>query len=144
MKRINNNNIVDLDLQLQLLSIPSGKEPPIGWLKCKVDVAFHEAGRRVSMGFYVCDSNGRFITAQARWKKQKVSVLEEDAMALVEAIKFVSSKGWHNVIFESDSRTLVNSQLSQCRGVSEFYIIEMTETEIENVSIKLNISVYLQ
>jgi len=42
----------------------------------------------------------------------KMSVLEGEAMVLVEAIRFVSSKGWHNVIFESDSCTLVNSLLS--------------------------------
>ena len=29
----------------------------------------------------------------------KMSVLEEEAMVLVEAIRFVSNKGWNNVIF---------------------------------------------
>jgi len=53
----------------------------------------------------------------------KVSVLEGEAMAVLEAIRFVSSKGWHNVIFESDSCNLVNSLSSQCSGVSEFYIL---------------------
>lgn len=69
------------------------------------------------------DSNGWFITAQTRWKRMKVSVLEGEVMALLEAIRFVSSKGWHNVIFESDSCTLVNSLLSQRRGVSEFCML---------------------
>jgi hypothetical protein len=88
-----------------------------------VDIAFHEAGRKVSLGCCVRDSNGRFITGQTRWKRLKVSLLEGEAMALLEAIMFVSSKGWHNVIFESDSYTLVNSLSSQCNIVSEFYML---------------------
>jgi len=88
-----------------------------------MDVSFHEADRRVLMGCYVRDSNGRFITAQIRWKRMKFFVLEGKAMTLVEAIRFVSNKGWNNVIFELDSSTLVNSLLSQRSGVSEFYIL---------------------
>ena len=39
----------------------------------------------------------------------KMSVLEGEAMVLEEAIRVVCKKGWNNVIFESDSCTLLNS-----------------------------------
>lgn len=71
----------------------------VGWLKCTMDVAFLEDDRRVLLGCCVCDLNGRFITVQTRWKRMKVFVLKGEEMTLFEAIRFISSKGWHNVIF---------------------------------------------
>lgn len=95
----------------------------IGWFKCNMDVAFHEANSRVPLGCCVCDSNGRFITTQTRWKRMKVSILEREAMTLLEVINFVSINRWHNVFFESDLCTPMNSLLSHRNRVPEFYML---------------------
>jgi hypothetical protein len=57
-----------------------------------VDVAFHEAERRVSLGCCVRDSNSQFIITQTRLRRMKMFVLEGEAMALLQAIRFVRSK----------------------------------------------------
>lgn len=88
-----------------------------------MDVAFHEANSRVPLGCCVCDSNGRFITTQTRWKRMKVSILEREAMTLLEVINFVSINRWHNVFFESDLCTPMNSLLSHRNRVPEFYML---------------------
>jgi len=57
------------------------------------------------------------------WQQAHVSDLEEEVTAFLEAIRFVHAKGWDQVIFESDSSTLVNALSTQPHGASEFYVI---------------------
>jgi ribonuclease HI len=52
-----------------------------------------------------------------------MTVLEREALALLEAIRFAEQQGWDKVIFESDSATLVTALSSLRRGNSEFQAI---------------------
>jgi ribonuclease HI len=52
-----------------------------------------------------------------------LTVLEGEALALLEAIHLVVRHGWDRVIFESDSHILVHSVVTNNHGNSEFSII---------------------
>jgi len=52
-----------------------------------------------------------------------MTVLEGEAMALLEAIQFAEHQGWDKVIFESHSATLANALSTHRRGNSEFHAI---------------------
>jgi len=68
-----------------------------------VDVAFQQADRSTSFRCCVCDSDGRFVAAQAQWRKGHMSVLEGEALALLEEIRFTITNRWEFMTFESDS-----------------------------------------
>jgi len=52
-----------------------------------------------------------------------MTVLEGEAVALLEALHFVDVNRWDRVVFESDSSTLVQTLSSPGHGDSEFYVI---------------------
>jgi len=52
-----------------------------------------------------------------------MTVLEGEAVALLEALHFADANRWDRVVFKSDSSTLVQALLSQGHSDSEFYAI---------------------
>jgi len=52
-----------------------------------------------------------------------MTVLEREAVALLEALHFADANRWEGVVFESDSSTLVQALSSLGHGDSEFYVI---------------------
>jgi len=58
----------------------------VGWLKCIVDVVFQASARVTSFGCCFLNSSGQFIRAQTKWQRANMTVLEEHAMALLDAI----------------------------------------------------------
>lgn len=52
-----------------------------------------------------------------------MTVLEGEAMALLEVIQFAEQNGWEKVVFESDSATVVNALSSHRRSDFEFQAI---------------------
>jgi len=52
-----------------------------------------------------------------------MTVLEGEAVALLEALHFADANRWDRVVFESDSSTLVQALSSPGHGDSEFYDI---------------------
>ena len=52
-----------------------------------------------------------------------MTVLEGEAVALLEALHFADANRWDRVVFESDSSTLVQALPSLAHGDSEFYAI---------------------
>jgi ribonuclease HI len=99
------------------------EKPSETWLKCNVDVAFHERNHITTFACCVRDSRGQFIRAQTKWQRANMTVLEGKAVALLEALHFADANRWDRVVFESDSSTLVQALSSPGRGDSEFYAI---------------------
>jgi len=93
------------------------------WLKCNVDVTFHECNHLTSFACCVRDSHGKFILAQTKWQRANMTVLEGEAVALLDAIHFANVNRWNRIVFESDSATLVQALSSPGHGDSEFYAI---------------------
>ena len=99
------------------------EKPSETWLKCNVDVVFHDCNHLTSFACCVRDSRGQFIRAQAKWKWANMTVLEGEAVALLDAIHFADVNRWDRVVFEYDSATLVQALSSTGHGDSEFYVI---------------------
>jgi len=94
------------------------------WLKCNVDVTFHDCNHITSFACCVSDSCGQFIRVQTKWQRANMTVLEGEAIVLLDAIHFADSSNiWDRVVFESDSATLVQALSSPGHGDSEFYAI---------------------
>jgi ribonuclease HI len=55
------------------------------------------------------------------WKLAKLSVMEGEGVALLEAIKLVVHKEYNYVEFESDSQSIVNAIYASRVGIAELY-----------------------
>jgi ribonuclease HI len=97
-------------------------KPPLGWLKCNVDAGFSFADGVTTTASCFRDGNGSLICAQTQRYQAKMSTLEGESLALLDAVLLAHRKGFNYVIFESDSQTLVNAITSpnNRHGNSEF------------------------
>jgi ribonuclease HI len=66
---------------------------------------------------------GQFQLAGTNILHSPLSVLEGEAMALIEAMEEVVHRGYSYVIFESDSQLVVDAISSRQVGLSEFSIL---------------------
>jgi len=71
-----------------------------------------------AMGYGICfrDSSGSLLFGKSDYKYLSVIVLEAEAIGLLESLRLAISKDFHNVVFETDIKLLVdllhNSNLS--------------------------------
>jgi hypothetical protein len=61
--------------------------PLSGWHKCNVDAAFHKEINKTSTSWVLRDHIGRFIAAETTWFDGSCSIVEGEAIALLEALK---------------------------------------------------------
>ncbi|GAU47116.1 hypothetical protein TSUD_98930 [Trifolium subterraneum] len=94
--------------------------PPDGWQKCNVDAGFHDDVGKKSVGWCIRDSSSQFVLAGTFWLHGRFSIIEGEAIALMEAMKEVKSRGFANVIFETNSKNVVDATHCLHTGVSEF------------------------
>ncbi|GAU33603.1 hypothetical protein TSUD_359830 [Trifolium subterraneum] len=91
------------------------EKPRDGRLKINVDAGFFEHQGITTTACCVRNSSGDFQCAQTRRYNFNMSILEGESMALLDAVKLATQKGWNFIIFESDSQTLVNAINSRNR-----------------------------
>ncbi|GAU38425.1 hypothetical protein TSUD_396050 [Trifolium subterraneum] len=96
------------------------QKPLFGWYKCNVDAGFHNERRKTSAGWCVPDHAGQFIMAGTSWDQGKCSIIEGETIALLEAMKEMARRGFIYVIFETDSKRVVEATQRPHNGVSEF------------------------
>jgi len=94
------------------------EKPRETWLKCNVDVVFHDRNQFTSFACCARDSRGQFIRAQMKWQLANMTVLEGEAVALLDVIHFADVNRWDRVVFESDSASLVHTLSSPGHGDS--------------------------
>jgi ribonuclease HI len=99
------------------------RRPNEGWLKINVDAAFFHNQRKTSVACCVRRDDGSFLCAQTRNMSLVPTVLEGEALALLEASRLAVQQGWDRVVFESDSNTLVHAIINNNVGNSEFSTI---------------------
>jgi hypothetical protein len=58
--------------------------------------------------------------AGTSWIQGKYSIIQGEAIALLEAMKELGQKGFTNVIFETDSKSIVDAIERVSIGISEF------------------------
>jgi ribonuclease HI len=95
----------------------------IGWYKCNIDAAFHQAINKTSIGWCLRDHLGRFILAETTWMVGSCSIVEGESIALLEALKVMRQRGISQVIFETDSKSVVDAIHHFHGGSSEFSVI---------------------
>jgi hypothetical protein len=59
------------------------EKPMFGWYKCNVDAAFHQELNKISTGWCLRDHMGRFILAGTSWMDGNCSIVEGEAIALI-------------------------------------------------------------
>ncbi|GAU35379.1 hypothetical protein TSUD_57280 [Trifolium subterraneum] len=102
------------------------QQPRSGWSKCNVDASCHYESGRTGWGWCFRNSHGAFIAACTNVSMHKFSTLEGEAMTLLEAIREASFRGWSNIVFESDSKIVVDALQTNHTGVSELSSIFMS------------------
>jgi hypothetical protein len=88
------------------------QKPPMGWKKCNVDAGFHQGMNKTSAGWCLRDHTANFIVAGTSWKEGNCSIVEGEVHALFEALRQVENQGITHVIFETDSKSVVDAMQS--------------------------------
>jgi ribonuclease HI len=98
---------------------PRWQRPRPDWWKCNVDASFIQGPYATGLGWCIRNSNGSFIVAGTNSHKHHFTVPEGEALAILEALRVASSRGWSNIIFESDSKVVVDAIKATSHGRSE-------------------------
>jgi ribonuclease HI len=107
--------------QQQAGSVMHQWQPPLpGYLKCNVDASFYNTARGTGGGWCLRDHRGRFILAGTYFINERLNTMEGEAIALKEAICEVRQRGFSHIIFESDSKIVVDAITTTHVGTSEF------------------------
>jgi hypothetical protein len=94
------------------------QHPRNGWWKCNVDVSFSQASGHTGQGWCICNSYGIFVVARMNMCMHKLAIVEGEAMSILEAIREAISRGWSNIVFESDFKVMVYAIQANRHGVS--------------------------
>ncbi|PNX71244.1 ribonuclease H, partial [Trifolium pratense] len=97
--------------------------PDPGWYKCNVDAGFHQAINKTSTGWVLRDDRGRFVMAETTWMEGNCSIMEGESIALIKALETLSQRGISKVIFETDSKSVVDAVHRLHSGSSEFSLL---------------------
>nr|KYP40901.1 hypothetical protein KK1_037727 [Cajanus cajan] len=95
-------------------------KPLPGLLKCNVDAAVFKEEN--IMGFDLCirNADGSFIKAKSSWQQGFINSQEAKALALLEALTWLSDMGITNAIIETDSKQVVDDVLSSTSIPTEY------------------------
>jgi ribonuclease HI len=116
-EQVGRNNIMQQPTDLQW------QKPSLGWLKCNTDAGFFSDSNRTSGGWCLRDHRGMFVSAGTSWIEGTCSIIEGEAIALLEALQQLVQRGISHVIVETDSKNLVDAIHHLQDGVSEFSLI---------------------
>ncbi|KAK2374133.1 hypothetical protein QL285_075114 [Trifolium repens] len=96
------------------------QQPTFGFLKCNVDASFFNTVGASGWGWCLRDWRGQFKLAGSNFVKSSLSIMEGEAMAVIEAMEEMMERGISFVTFESDSKLVVDAISSKQVGLSEF------------------------
>ncbi|MCI29932.1 pentatricopeptide repeat-containing protein, partial [Trifolium medium] len=91
-------------------------KPHEGWIKINVDAGFFEQQTTTTTACCIRNNNGEFMGALTRKYNSRMSIMEGEGVALLDAAQLAIHKGWNFVVFESDSQNLVNAIKSKDGG----------------------------
>ncbi|VFQ81500.1 unnamed protein product [Cuscuta campestris] len=96
------------------------ERPPVNYLKVNVDASSGLVDRYVGLGFIVRDYEGRFVAAKSIKCRGSFGPREAEAIAVKEALSWIKSKGWKQVLVETDCKEVVDSLNSTIMDWSYF------------------------
>ncbi|XP_030970837.1 uncharacterized protein LOC115991254 [Quercus lobata] len=79
------------------------------WFKVNIDSAVFSSLKSVGVGIVVRDQWGNVAAAMSKLVNAPLGPLETEAMVMEEAIQFARDTGFLDVIFESDSLSMIQS-----------------------------------
>lgn len=94
--------------------------PPLGYVKCNMDAAFFQREHQMGIGICIRNDVVPFMMAKSHWRDTMLSVKEGEAFALLVAIQWIKDIGLQYVIFESDSKSVVDNIHSSLLYVDEY------------------------
>jgi hypothetical protein len=115
---LNNNIATDEQVQQQVSWSPPRQWQ--GWLNCNVDAGLHNEGRIISGGWCIRNDVEQFIRTRTNWRQGGYSIIEVEALALLEAMLAACDQNLKHVIFESDAQVVVEAIHTNHIGVSVF------------------------
>jgi ribonuclease HI len=119
-------------------SVVSWQQPPPGYLKCNVDASFYHLAGATGCGWVFRDFRGCFKLAGTNIMPSSLTVMEGEALALIEALEEATRRGFIYVSFESDSKLVVDAINHRQTGVSEFSLL------ISHIQSLLNLHNYFE
>ncbi|XP_026451866.1 uncharacterized protein LOC113352236 [Papaver somniferum] len=87
------------------------KKPPENWWKLNFDAAFDKDTNICGIGLILRDFAGRFVEAMVKVTKAR-DTEQGESLALLEAVEWVRSRNWRNVIIEGDCKTVIEAVTS--------------------------------
>ncbi|VFR03295.1 unnamed protein product [Cuscuta campestris] len=96
------------------------ERPPVNYLKVNVDASSGLVDRYVGLCFIVRDYEGRFVAAKSIKCRGSFGPREAEAIAVKEALSWIKSKGWKQVLVETDCKEVVDSLNSTIMDWSYF------------------------
>jgi len=95
-------------------------KPPGGTIKCNMDAAIFQNNAVAGYGICYRNSEGELLLGKSAIIHSSLSVLEAEAIALLEAMKLSISSRFHHVYYETDSKILTKAILSNTIHHNEF------------------------
>lgn len=94
--------------------------PRQGFFKCNTDAATFAYSSSAGFGAIIRDCRGTFIAASATPFTSLPPVRECEARALINAMRWVGSRGLTHVVFETDAKVVADAIYDTSRDYSEF------------------------
>jgi ribonuclease HI len=118
------------------------QHPPPEWWKCNVDASFSQGPCATGWGWCIRNSTGSFIAAGTSSRRHNFTVPEGEALAILEAMRVASSRGWTNIIFESDSKVVIDAIKTVSQGRSELcsILFEIKALLLSNTNFEVKFS----
>jgi ribonuclease HI len=82
--------------------------PPAGVVKCNIDAVIFDTKQKVGMGACLRDEERHFIAAMTANTNAVMTAAEGEAWGLYQCIKWITSFGYHKVVFELDCKMVVD------------------------------------
>lgn len=98
----------------------SWTKPLNGMIKCNVEASIFNNSSIVGYGMCFRDSLGQLLLGKSYYLQISATVLEVETIGWLEEMKMAIFNGMHDVIFENDSRSLVNVLYTTTALFNEF------------------------
>lgn len=96
------------------------QSPSHGYVKCNIDASFISREHKTGFRFCIRDERGVFIIAKPSWLPYLYSLSDGEATGMMLALQWVMQLGLSNVIFELDSKIVVDNINGSCVEEVEF------------------------
>lgn len=100
--------------------IISWKKPPEGVLKCNIDAATFSHNTVTGFGMCFRNFKGQLLMGKSALLQSFGSVLEAEAVAMLDALHTAITAGYHDVMFETDNKILADAINSSFVYLNEF------------------------